>query len=392
MSKIKSKSIKKSRNGFTLIELIIVIAILGILSSIVVPRLSGFSEKARIKADQVSLSTLNKATSMYAALNNKNDDDIFAGVTPDEDGERMGVLIDEGLLDKKIKAQQKGASFVWKKDVQLWAMSDSGESSSIGPDTGLSMTEDEAKAAKFTFKELEGSYIITGYTGSDKDLVIPSKINGVTVTEIGNDAFRDFNGKKLTSIKLPNTVTKIGERAFWKNELTSLTLPDGLKEIGHGAFTDNKLTSLTLPDGLTEIGSNAFIKNNLTSIKLPDELTKIGTDAFSNNELTSITIPDKVTEIGSYAFKNNKLESVEIGNSVETIYLGAFSTNRLTKVKIPDSAKKIDPYAFNYNGEKGEDYGGVPKGEQYWGNSLSPGEWELTKTAKWEHLVWVKKQ
>lgn len=46
------KMLRKNRKGFTLIELIVVIAILGILALIAIPRLGGFTQSAKIAADE----------------------------------------------------------------------------------------------------------------------------------------------------------------------------------------------------------------------------------------------------------------------------------------------------------------------------------------------------
>lgn len=62
------KSIKN--NGFTLIELVVVIAILGILAGISIPRLSGFRDKAE---EVVCTSNMNQLEKYYVNYLDSND-------------------------------------------------------------------------------------------------------------------------------------------------------------------------------------------------------------------------------------------------------------------------------------------------------------------------------
>lgn len=63
------KLMKKCLNskGFTLIELVVVIAILGILAGIAVPRLLGFQDRARAQADKQSAVQVRNAVALLFA-------------------------------------------------------------------------------------------------------------------------------------------------------------------------------------------------------------------------------------------------------------------------------------------------------------------------------------
>ena len=255
--------------------------------------------------------------------------------------------------------------------------------------------------------ELTEAGVITNLTvstlkGGGTDLVIPSEINGVSVTSIGSNAFSSkgltsvtipdnvttiesstFAWNNLTSITIPNSVTTIGDFAFRNNLLTNLVIGNGVTAIGGSAFVGNNLASITIPDSVTKIGGSVFIDNpNLTSITvspnnkvydsrdnsnaiietssntlilgckntvIPNTVTAIGGSAFVGNNLTSITIPDSVTTIGVDAFASNLLTNLVIGNGVTTIGNRAFRSNNLTSITIPDSVTTIGVNAFANN-------------------------------------------
>jgi len=164
-------------------------------------------------------------------------------------------------------------------------------------------------ASDFEYTENEGKITITGYIGKSKDVVIPGKINNLSVTAIGNRAFIGVDegidqpkSSQLSGVFIPDGVTEIGHLAFYGNELSGVIIPDTVTFIGDGAFSLNKLTSVVIPNSVTFIGHGAFAGNQLTGVTISDSVISIGMYAFINNQLTSVTIPKSVKELADDVF------------------------------------------------------------------------------------------
>lgn len=62
---------RRSREGFTLIEILLVVVIIGILAALGVPKLTGHMERARVNAARSDISAISSAISMYELDNGK---------------------------------------------------------------------------------------------------------------------------------------------------------------------------------------------------------------------------------------------------------------------------------------------------------------------------------
>jgi hypothetical protein len=214
--------------------------------------------------------------------------------------------------------------------------------------------------AQFDYTTNNGTIAITGYTGSNGDVTIPSSITGLPVTSIGNAAFTVY--PSLTSIIIPDSVTSIGQGAFTGCGLTNVTIPNSITNIGSFAFEMSGLTNITV-DPLNSMYSSAsgvlFDKGQTTLIEypgglagsyaVPSSVISIAEGAFYDCfGLTNVAIPDSVTSIGDFAFNGcTNLANVVIGNGVTVIEGGAFSQcTGLTNVAIGDNVISIGDSAF----------------------------------------------
>ena len=199
-----------------------------------------------------------------------------------------------------------------------------------------------------------------------------------SVTRIGEYAFR---GTGLTSLVIPDSVTSIGNKSFYNAPITSLKIGNSLQEwntdgdnsvfynicntltslevnapiISDSAFSGcSKLTSLTLGNTVNEIKNYAFAGvASLPSLTIPNYVTSIGSSAFYGaSSITELVIPDSVTILGGSAFRGaSSLETVTLSNGITGIsdYLFRDAT-KITSITIPSSVTSIGFEAFRGTG------------------------------------------
>jgi hypothetical protein len=185
----------------------------------------------------------------------------------------------------------------------------------------------------------DGSANIVHYIGPPWVVTIPTNINGLTVTSIGNGAFNTV--PSLTSVTIPNSVTSIGQEAFFDcYNLTSVTIGTNVTSIGQETFNDcTRLFSVTIPNSVTNIGEVPFWDcTSLTAITVDAQnpvYSSVNGVLFDKSQATLLqfpgglggdyTIPSSVTNIGALAFDYcPSLFSVTIPGSVTSIGGGAF--------------------------------------------------------------------
>ena len=186
---------------------------------------------------------------------------------------------------------------------------------------------------------IDRSVIDGNFTG----VILPE---GITV--IGAEAFCVCDW--LTEITLPESVTHIGEYAFYQSGLTAITLPDGVETVEERAFRKcSSLSSVVLPDSITSIGACAFANTGLTEVRLPAGLTVMEFGLFLEcADLRNVVLPDGLTEIESEAFFGCfSLTLSTLPDTLTKIGSRSFSgCQSLTDLFLPDSIEEIEWDAF----------------------------------------------
>jgi prepilin-type N-terminal cleavage/methylation domain-containing protein len=253
------KATELNNSGFTLVELMVVVAVIGILVAIAVPVYNTQAEKTKETVDDANLRILNSATLIYRFSNQENDPFLDSSNTNEQ---LMALLVPAHLAERPIP-QDAGKNYEWDFEEKKWVfngnVSENAESIKIIKPHYLFIENNILKG--FTDK-----YLVDHAGEEDLAIIITEDLN---VTKVDLSAFEKYTINNITSLVLSDSVETIDHRAFQGIGLKELTLGKEIKIIKTHAFRDNKLSTLVLPEKVELIDHQAFRNNNITDLKIP---------------------------------------------------------------------------------------------------------------------------
>ena len=196
----------------------------------------------------------------------------------------------------------------------------------------------------------DNSITIINYDGDEKDLTIPSEIDGKTVKRIGYGAFAEC--KSIETLVIPDTIVAIGDYAFSQcSQLSEITIPYTVVALGQYSLAGcSSLTSVEIPNGISAIPYATFFDCiNLTDVVIPEGVKTIGGMVFGNcRALADIDFPTTLTSIGGNAFLNcTGLKSITVSEGVTSLGSGTFQgCLNLSEINLPNTLVGIGQSAF----------------------------------------------
>ena len=180
-----------------------------------------------------------------------------------------------------------------------------------------------------------------------EDYVIPEGTLVIEKEAFAGTGFRyddeDDGGRNSIwyTIRLPEGIQRIEERAFADSGIWLINLPDSLEYIAPDAFdgcedvcatvslgsyaqeycaSEDINYEVALPEDTTVIGAGQYAGTTFTSLVLPEGITRIESRAFADSAIQSINFPDSLEYIAPDAFEGVKVFAEDDDEEVEVLF------------------------------------------------------------------------
>ena len=308
--------INSRKKGFTLVELVIVIAVVAILAAVLIPTFSSLIRKANISSDTVVAKNLNTALSIYDAENDvKEFDDVLKGIK------------EHGYLIANLNAKTDGCFFVWEKDTNQILLVDSKEEykvlfsvkdgyGEIDNSWYFAISNKEVAAQISADLNATGAFIKNTISSSDN---LKEAINAggeFYIDEsvvLSKNSLLTFNNNSTSVVNLGNS---------------SLNTSGILREDGEGIIpVEVKQGNVTFNGGVISTGGENL---NYHGLKVSYALqTSSGTDTtFNGTKFDLSSFESQIRIFGKSVMNDVVIEGSKSG--VETRYNGDLTLNNVT--------------------------------------------------------------
>lgn len=248
--------------------------------------------------------------------------------------------------------------------------------------TTAAETEPELPESDFGYVVYNNTVHIYGYSGSDKDVVIPEYIEEYPVTCVLLPLKVDNYDLDIETVTLSKTVTEVQRPDYWmdrteksyyvddENEnFTSVdgviyskdrsalfvypiaregefTVPDSVAEIHGGAFYGcEKLSVVNIGSSVRTVGVQAFAFSSVSEVNIAEGLESIGWEAFQRTKIDNIVLPKSLKTIECRAFEGSALRSVTLPTAIDEFGSDVFTMTELSEINLVDNGEGL--YMWN---------------------------------------------
>ena len=299
--------INSKKKGFTIVELVIVIAVIAVLAAVLIPTFSNLVKKANISADQQAVVQMNKLLAMGESVNDlpENTDDV------------VEVLIENGYTSD-LTTYYSNYQLAWVKEKNVVVLIEN--NAIVFPEQYIGMTFETIRPMAQDITDIKES-LASGNTVFVSDDIIADTADDLHFKTEGNYAL-NLNGNTVLT-NMPNTVKGYND-GLVVNEKANVVISNGTIEGGNNvsqvvAVYDE--ATLEIKDSIITGGNKiAVLAEDGGTITISDsKVFGIGTNPIQNYggtlTLNNVTVAQSGESDGQYYYNS----AILIANLYETI-------------------------------------------------------------------------